>query len=282
MHFEVPAGSGQGSTINADGTPYQVAWSTDGLRQAAKVIVDPFPGLSAWEQRDLVLNKLSSWLSSSSDEQDNFLDKVGLLGKSGAGGLNRFWVATDPVRPSVEVYTSLAADTEAGRENELAWIMEKLGYRVTLPPDGFNLGPLSYSSSHSCLSVYLRPRNLAALVSILPEALAGFLKVFSGCKVMSRGVLVCLKVGRERVLESKLDLCAHCVTPTTDSAKRIAQALGEKFRGTPINLPLGAGVAFWGVSLSDTGQRIYVYAVPAMDEAMSSRSQHAGIQTCFD
>lgn len=261
-HFEVPSGCGHGSSINADGTPFQIAWASNGRVQATKVIVDPFPYLSAREQRQRVLERLPSWTGMPQDPDSNFLHHIASFGSISGGKANRFWVASSIDRQDTEIYSSLAGDTMRQREKELSCLMDRLDCRAPFSLSDFRLGPISVSSSKTSLSVYLRPQSIESVLSLLPTELASFFAFFSGSFVSSNGLLLCIKLRKNDIVGIKLDLCAHCVTPTESSASNVAKTLGNAFMGRPINLPQDTKTAFWGASHTPKGLRIYVYLVP--------------------
>lgn len=263
--YGVPSGSGHGSSLNADGTPFQIAWSSDGKKQFAKVIVDPFTTLSAVKQSSLVFDRLAASLEAKPSPNADFLQFLTGLRYIYGEKAQRFWIASSLDGHDVELYSSLVGDTTKERTEALRDLMGLVGYRAPFSFSDFDLGPFSVSSNKGCLTVYLRPRSVHRIGSLLPSDSVYFFRAFAGQTVGERGLLLGIKFGRNGLEGVKVDLCAHCVTPRRVMALRAAVALGTNFVGRPLVLVPRARVSYWGASYDPKGlQRIHIYLVPAL------------------
>lgn len=260
-HFEVPVGSGHGSTLNNDGTPYQIAVAIADARQVSKFIVDPYPHVSAEAQRKHVLTRIESWLSPRCRLADKYIDYLSCLGWTEDELANRFWLASNPQRTELEVYTSLSGSSRLKRANELSSLLEDMRLDMPFSLDGFNFGPVSLAHDGT-FTAYLRPATTSAISSIIPHQMTRFLNIFSDRTVGARGILISVKFTDGHYSEIKVDLCAHCVTPDINSTAETVSRLGKICRDSPIILPEDAKVAFWGVSHEGVNQRYYIYTIP--------------------
>lgn len=271
-HFEVPAGANHGSSLNNDGTPYQIAFALAGKKQAAKFIVDPAPHLCAETQRLHVLSEIPAWISPKSGNTDDYIEHLSTLGRVKDTEAKRFWLASNPQRTQVELYTSLPGENRRQRINALTALLNERRLDTPFPLDGFTPGPVSLAHDGT-LTAYLRPSELSAIAAVTPRQMHGFLGIFADRDVGARGILISVKFIDGRYAGIKIDLCAHCVTPDAETATTAADALGRLCRDEAITIPATARVAFWGASHDGDKPRYYIYAIPALHDEQARDSR---------
>jgi hypothetical protein len=255
----------QGSQLNADGTPYEIAFAFAGGKQLSKIILDPYPELKSLEQRILVQDYLSNLLLYKNNRISHFLRIVNAIGDCGAENPFRFWISKNLQDEEIEIYSALCGD-HGEQYGQLSSIFEEFNCENPFKRNGLKLGPISISSEKNIFTIYFRPQTISQIRNCLPSNINLYLEEFAGKSISKNGMLISYKYQSNKLISKKLDICAHCVSNDDNEAKQIAASLGKKIIGKEIRLPQNSKVAFWGVSWKnnwDSNLKLYIYLIPS-------------------
>lgn len=250
------------STLHNDGVPYEIAYAANSKGAHARIVIDPYPETSAALQRERI-HAILNHKKYADSVSDQTLDVIHSLGSGKE--CKRYWLALGiDGSNAFEIYSSLTGDMQ-NRQTQLDIICDKLKIPFFVPKAGIELGPVSISSDQSILTVYQRPLKSQALKDLVPSESVGFFKSFGDKEIAQRGLLIACKLSRDGIIGTKVDVCAHCVSPTLPETLSIGNTLGNIFLQRPFTLPELTSVSFWGVSWGpdwSKGQRLHVYLRP--------------------